>query len=119
MDNTIQISKHICFDTESGRFHLTSNAQEIIYRKKELICSYSGSNEWANHFVCEMIDFCSGSSIYNYALGTTQHEKRIPEILKINKEGLIDWIIKSKEKPWGKVMYEFIDRLIDEAAPND
>ncbi|MBU3186566.1 hypothetical protein [Clostridium estertheticum] len=116
MKNEISINKYMYFDTEMGKFYLTSIASEIIYRKKELICSYSGANEWINHFTCGLIDFYSGSSIYNYALGTTEHEKEIPRILKISKEAVIDFINKSIEEPWGKLVYRMIENIIDEAS---
>lgn len=116
-ENKIICNKYVYFDTERGYFYLTSEAQESIYRQKSLICSYSGSNEWINHFVCEMIDFCSGSSIYNYALGTVRHEKEIPEIFKTNKDAVISFIQKSTEKPWGQKMYKMIEMIIDEVEP--
>ena len=113
-EKRIAVSKYVYFSEEFGRFLLTYDAQQKIYREKELICSYSGSNDWCNHFVCEMIDLCSGSSIYNYALGTFAHEKEIPEIWRDNKESVITWVNKSMELAWGKKMYELIDRIIDE-----
>jgi hypothetical protein len=117
-ENQILVNKYVYFDTENGYFYLTSEASELIYRKKGLICSYSGANEWINHFVCEMIDFCSGSSIYNYALGTIHHEKEIPEIFKTNKEAVINFIKRSLETPWSVKMYQLIEKIIDEAEPN-
>jgi hypothetical protein len=117
MENKIEVSKHVFFDTECGRFALTNEAQEMVCRGKNLICSYSGSCEWIHHFVCEMIDFCSGSSIYNYAIGAVRHETRIPELWKNRKDYIIEWVKNTAEKPWGKKMYELIDRIIDEAEP--
>jgi hypothetical protein len=102
------------FDTESGRFFLTSETLEIVYRQKNLICSYSGANEWIHHFVCEMLDFCSGSSIYNYALGTIKHEEEISKIFKINKEAVIEFINKTIEESWSIKMYKLIENIIDE-----
>jgi hypothetical protein len=115
-ENNIVINKYVCFSKENGTFFLTSQATEMIYRQKGLICSYSGSHEWIHHFVCEMIDFCSGASIYNYALGTVKHETEIPKIFKENKEAVIRFIEKTLEKPWGKKMYELIERIIEESA---
>lgn len=112
MEN-IKLSNYLYFSVEWGRFYLTSEAQDIIYRKKGIICSYSGSNEWANHFACELIDLYSGASIYNYALGTIVHEKEIPEIWKTNKESVIDWITRSIDKPWGKAAFQLFDSVID------
>jgi len=111
----IQCNKYVYFNTEYGRFYLTSEAQNIIYRQKNLICSYSGSNEWIHHFVCEMLDFYTGDSIYNYALGTVDYEKRIPEVHKTNKEELNKFVQKTTELSWGKKMYKTIENIIDEA----
>jgi len=113
-NDIIEINKYMYFDIKYGRFYLTREASEIIYRKKNLICSYSGANEWLHHFTCEMLDFCSGSSIYNYALGTYSHEKRIPEIFKENKDGIIEFINRSLEDSWSKKMYQMIEYIIDE-----
>ncbi len=116
--NEIKINKHLYFDTDSGRFFLTQEASHVIYREKGLICSYSGANEWAHHFVCEMLDFCSGASIYNYAIGTVSHEKEIPKIFKENKEAVLTFVNRTIEEPWGKKMYEMIEMIIDESLPN-
>jgi hypothetical protein len=113
----IQMNRYVYFNCEDGRFYLTQRAQEMIYHEKNLICSYSGSDEWCNHFTCEMIDFCSGASVYNYSLGTVKHEKEIPEILEQNREELIKWIEHSREMPWGKKCYDLIERIIEEAEP--
>ena len=113
-ENKIPINKYMFFDTDTGRFHLTSEAQEIIYRRKGIICSYSGSDEWLHHFTCEMIDFYTGASKYNYALGAIVHEKELPEFHKRNKDGLIEWVKHSLNKEWGKHMYEMIKDIIDD-----
>lgn len=114
-EKRININKYLYFDTEYGRFQLTSEASEIIYRKKNLICSYSGANEWIHHFTCEMLDFCSGSSVYNYALGTIKHEDEIPKIFKVNKESVINFVKKSVDELWSQKMYKMIEMIIDEA----
>jgi hypothetical protein len=118
VDNQIQVSKHVYFDTECGRYFLTSDALEIVYRKKGLICSYSGASEWIQHFMCEMLDFCSGCSVYNYALGTMKHEEQFPKVFNENKEAVIRFINESLEKPWSKKMYELVDKIIDESEPS-
>lgn len=41
----LTISKNLVWDDEFGRFYLSSDAQETIYREKNVICSYSGSSE--------------------------------------------------------------------------
>jgi len=117
-DKIININKYMYFDTEYGRYCLTSEASQIIYRQKGLICSYSGANEWIHHFTCEMLDFCSGYSIYNYALGTYTHEKRIPEVFKENKEAIITFVNRTLEDSWSKKMYQLIENIIDEVEPD-
>jgi hypothetical protein len=110
----IQISKHVYYNTENHWFCLTPEAQEIIYREKHIICSYSGSNEWCNHFVCQMVDLYSGASIYNYALGTTDHEKEIPELVKEGyAENVINFIKRIPIEEWGKAMGNAVDYVID------
>ena len=113
MKNEIMLSNYLYFDSENGRFYLTSEAQEIIYRKKGIICSYSGSNEWADHFACELIDLYSGSSKFNYSLGQIVHEIEIPIIWGKNKQSVIDWINKSKNENWGKACFKMFDMTID------
>lgn len=46
----IILSKNLIWDNDRGKFSLSDEAQETIYREKSVICSYSGSCEWANHF---------------------------------------------------------------------
>ena len=111
----ISVNKYVYFSEEFGSFFLTNEAQEIIYRQEGLICSYSGSNEWVQHFVCELLDFYSGCSIYNYALGTYRHEDELPKIFNENKEAVIRFINRSLEEPWGKMTYKMIENMIDEA----
>lgn len=113
-ENEIKVSKYACFDKESGYFYLTSEAQNIIYREKNIICSYSGSNEWCHHFICELIDLYSGSSKYNYSLGSTVHETEIPKIFKANKEHIVNWIERIKDEEWGLKMFKMFDNIIDD-----
>lgn len=111
----IKLSKYVYFDKENGQFYLTSDAQHIIYREKNIICSYSGSNDWCNHFICEMIDLYSGSSQYNYAIGTTVHEKRIPEMIENGKkEEIVNWIEKIKDEEWGLKLFKMFDNIFDD-----
>jgi len=64
-----------------------------------------------------MLDFCSGSSIYNYALGTVRHEKEIPVFAKENNSELIKWINDVKESAWGKLCFRFVETIIEESEP--
>jgi len=95
---SIAIGKYIDFNR--GSFWLNREAGEIIYHVKEIICSYSGASEWCNVFFCSLIDLYSGSSPYNYALGTTDHKREIPEIWKTNPQSVVEWLNKSASKDW-------------------
>jgi len=113
-ENKIKVSKYAYFDKENGYFYLTPEAQNIIYREKNIICSYSGSNEWCHHFICEMIDLYSGSSKYNYSFGSKVHETEIPKIFKTNKEYVNNWIDKIKDEDWGLKLFKMFDDIIDD-----
>ena len=110
----IEINKHMYFDKEMCTFYLTHEASNIIYREKNIICSYSGSDEWIHHFTCEMLDLYSGSSIYNYALGTYKHKERFNELVQEGqKEVVIEFIERSLTEQWSLNMYKSISFVID------
>ncbi|MEG1725966.1 MAG: hypothetical protein RR313_11280 [Anaerovoracaceae bacterium] len=113
MKNEISLSKYCYFDKEMGKFYLTNEASNIIYRKKNIICSYSGINDWANHFVCEMIDLYSGRSKYNYALGTVVHENGITELRRTDDKSLFEWVLSLTERDWSIAMFKAFDNIID------
>ena len=93
----IYINDYLYFDAEYGYFNLSDKAKEILYRQKEVICSYSGCNEWGHNFFCELIDLYSGSSQYNYALGTVVHAYQIKEMYRNgHKDEVINWVNKHK-----------------------
>lgn len=100
-DGMIYINDYISFDTEDGWFKLSDMAQNILYREKEVICSYSGSVEWGHMFFCELLNLYSGGSPYNYALGTTDHAKDIERAYKNgHKKEVIDWLERNKNAMW-------------------
>lgn len=113
-ENIIGINKYLYFDKKRGKFCLTSEAQDIIYRQKWVICNYSGADEWCNHFVCELIDLYSGLSKYNYGVGTIVHEKEISNIWEQNKMSVCDWVKKTKDKAWGKRAFDMFVKIIDD-----
>jgi len=97
----IYINDYLSFDPDHGWFELSSKAQEILYRQKQVICSYSGCVEWGHKFFCELLDLYSGDSQYNYALGTVVHKDQIEKLYKDGKEdGVIDWIERHKGDYW-------------------
>jgi len=61
-----------------------------------------------------MVDLYSGSSVYNYALGTTDHEKEIPKLIKDGyAENVLSFIKSIPNKDWGKAMADTVDYVID------
>jgi len=115
----IKIGKYVLYNVESGNFYLCPEAQNTIYRQKGIICSYSGSSEWCNHFFCQFIDLFSGASPYNYALGSVDHEKTIPTILQKEdgKTRIAEWIVSEQRKPWWINMVESFEFMF-ENLPN-
>ena len=102
------------FNKVYGVFQLTSEGSEVVYRQKNIICSYSGADEWINFFTLEMINFYTGSSPYNYALGTCDHHTAFPRIFEKDKDSLCEWVEESLTKEWGIHMYKMIENIIDD-----
>ncbi len=100
MDN-IYINDYIGFNPDSGWFELSTMAQDILYRQKQVICSYSGSTEWGHNFFCELLDLYSGGSKYNYALGMVVHKDDLEEAYKSgHKQEVVDWVNRHKDDIW-------------------
>lgn len=100
-EELIYINDYISFDTEDGIFRLSDMAQNILYREKEVICSYSGSVEWGHMFFCELLNLYSGGSPYNYALGTNDYAKDIEKAYKSGHQKEIEeWVERKKSEEW-------------------
>lgn len=112
--DVIEINKYMYFNKKIGRFALTREATEIIYRQKEIICSYSGADEWVNFFTLEMMNLYTGLSPYNHTLGNCDYHKDFPQVFKEDKEKLFGWVEASLTKEWGKKMYAMIENIIDD-----
>jgi len=112
-NDVIELSKYVGYDKARGFFHLINNGSHILYREKNVICSYSGANEWCHNFICEMLDLYSGVSIYNYSLGTYQHVNEIKKIFETNPDKLIEWFNKESKSEWFSKMLESFDYIID------
>ncbi len=112
----IYINDYISFDSERGFFVLSSKAQELLYRKKQVICSYSGCVEWGHKFFCELLDLYSGHSQYNYALGTVIYKNQIEIMYKEgHQEEVINWINKHKNDYWFCQAAAMLVNIIQEA----
>ena len=100
-EEMIYINDYLSFDTTDGWFNLSDTAQEILYRKKGVICSYSGCTEWGHMFFCELLNLYSGQSIYNFALGTTDFKDEIEKLYKAGHgQEVIDWVKRKKDEVW-------------------
>lgn len=85
---------------EDGSFKLNAEGIKILHDESKLITSYSGVNYWCNHFICELLDLYSGTSEYNYSLGTIQHQKEIAQGWNNNKDSIIQWFYTNSDKTW-------------------
>lgn len=100
-DGMIYINDYISFDVECGWFRLSDMAQNILYREKEIICSYSGSVEWGHMFFCELLNLYSGDSTYNYALGTVNYASSIKKLYEEgHQKEVADWVERKKNEVW-------------------
>lgn len=113
-NNIIEINKYMYFDKTTGKFRLTSEGSDTIYHKKNLICSYSGADDWIHSFTLEMMNFYTGSSPYNYTLNSCNHHEAFPRIFKENPEDTCEWVEESLTKDWGIHMYKMIEVIIDD-----
>lgn len=71
----MKINKYFYYEVEEKKFYVNNKVSEIIYRKKEIICSYSGIDQWANDTVTGMIDLYCGGVWYNYTLNSCDHKQ--------------------------------------------
>ena len=108
----IPLNEFIEFDVVACSYIPTNLTSEIMYRKKNLICSYSGTNEWAHHFMCELLDVCTGSSIYNYCIGCCKHEEEFNKLRCDHSQTVLNWVSKSRSSDWGKVAYDLFSECV-------
>ena len=100
-DKMIYINDYLSFNPVNGYFELSYEAQEIVYRQKQVICNYSGCVKWGHDFFCELLDLYSGNSKYNYSFGTIIHKQGIALGYKNGRgKEITEWIIKHKDDEW-------------------
>ena len=115
MSEDIYINDYISFDSERGWFSLTRKSQEILYRKKQVICSYSGCTEWGHKFFCELLDLYSGNSQYNYALGTIVHADQIRRLYEEgHSEEVTNWVNNHKNDVWFSKAAAMLANIIED-----
>lgn len=102
----------------NGKFYLNEKISELLYRKTELICSYSGSNEWCNHMICELIDLYSGSSPFNYALNSCKHEEMIPKYWTSHSIEVVKWFEHSSKQEWYRIAVSTFNNIIESIINN-
>ena len=101
-----------------GKFYLNKEISELLHRKTELICSYSGADEQCNHMICELIDLYSGSSPFNYSLGTCNHENELSKYWSENANGVINWFEKISKHKWYQLVVSTFDNIIESIDNN-
>ena len=112
--DVININKYVYFDTADCWFKMTNEGSELIYRTKQVICSYSGANEWCNHFFCEMLDLFSGHSVYNHSLGSFRHKEEIEYLCREGRsEEVVKWVDKHKGDEWFERAADTFVMIID------
>ncbi len=115
MEDNIYINDYVSFDPDSGWFALSNIAQEILYRQKQVICSYSGCIEWGHKFFCELLDLYSGNSQYNYALGTVVHADQIEKMYQNgHSEEVTNWVKKHKNDLWFSKAAAILAKIIED-----
>ena len=114
MNDNIIINDYISFNPIYCRFELSSEAQELLYRKKQVICSYSGCIEWGHDFFCQLLDFYSGMSIYNHTIGCFKHKEEFEQGQSCPKEVSI-WIKKHKNDEWFVKAANMMESIINDA----
>ena len=115
-NNFVNLSDYIDFDKKRCSFFLTREASELIYNKKQAICSYSGASEWCHHFFCQLLDLYSGNGPYNYALNSYEHERMMKQLCEEGHAAEVaNWILRHKGDLWFQcavnTFAEVIDRL--------
>ena len=114
MEN-IYINNYISYNPDNGWFELSNKAEELLYRKKQVICSYSGCTEWGHKFFCELLDLYSGNSQYNYSLGTVIHENEIARGYQMGHGAEVtEWITKHKNDDWFSKAAAMLGRIIED-----
>ena len=113
MNDNIIINDYISFNPALCRFELSKEAQELLYRKKQVICSYSGCTEWGHDFFCQLLDLYSGMSIYNYSLGCFKHKDEF-ERGQSHPEEVRGWIDRHKNDTWFLKAAEMLRKIIDD-----
>lgn len=114
----IEINKYVYYSKEDCKFFLTNEAGNIIYREKNVISSYSGANEWCNHFICELMDVYNGVSLYNHAIGCFSYEKLFQDAVEgtddIDSESAFDYIKNYAESKVGSKVFSLFEHVIDD-----
>ena len=103
---------------ENGFFKLNDKGTKIIHDKSELICSYSGADQWCHHFICELLDLYSGSSEFNCSLGTYKHQKELPQCWNENAQYVIKWFDKHSDRLWYKLAEKSFNNVMETIQDN-
>ena len=79
---------------EDGSFKLNAEGAKILHDESKLITSYSGTSE------------------YNYSLGTIQHQKEIAQGWSNNKDSIIQWFYTNSDRLWFNLAEKSFDSFM-------
>lgn len=110
-ENVIELNDYLYFDKSAKKFIATDKTAHILYREKDIICSYSGVDEWTHFFMCELINLYSGCSVYNHSLFDIDYAESL-EIFPT--EDVERWIERVKKEEWFIKAIDMFSKIIED-----
>ncbi len=112
-ENTINLNDYLYFDKSAKKFVATDKTTNILW-EKDIICSYSGIDEWTHFFMCELLNLYSGRSVYNHSLSDIDYAESF-EIYPT--EAVEGWIERVKKEEWFIKAIDMFSKIIED-IPN-
>lgn len=112
--NVIELNSYVHFDRSSKKFIATDKAAHILYREKNIICSYSGIDERTHFFICELINLYSGHNVYNHSLSDIDYAKSFE---RCSIEDIERWMERVKKEEWFIKAIDMFSKIIED-IPN-
>lgn len=113
-ENTINLNDYLYFDKSAKKFIATDKTAHILYREKDIICSYSGVDEWTHFFMCELVNLYSGHSVYNHSMSDIDYAESLERCPTENVER---WIERVKKEEWFIKAIDMFSKIIED-IPN-
>lgn len=110
-ENTINLNDYLYFDKSAKKFIATDKTAHILYSEKNIICSYSGVDEWTDFIMCELINLYSGHSIYNHSLSDIDFANSFE---RCSTEAIVKWIERAKKEEWFIKAIDMFSKIIED-----